>query len=57
LFTLHERLSLYKVRPVSARQSPERAIDILRRVASGATVLRGKRGDDAEQHFGRGEAG
>jgi hypothetical protein len=29
----------------SARWSPERAIDILRRVASGATVLKGKRGD------------
>jgi hypothetical protein len=31
----------------SARQSPERAIDILGRVASGATVLKGKRGDAA----------
>ena len=31
----------------SARQSPERAIDILRRVASRATVLKGKRGDAA----------
>jgi hypothetical protein len=29
----------------SARLSPERAIDILGRVASGATVLKGKRGD------------
>jgi hypothetical protein len=29
----------------SARQSPERAMDILGRVASGATVLKGKRGD------------
>jgi hypothetical protein len=32
---------------VSARQSPDRAIDILGRVASGATVLKGKRGDAA----------
>ena len=32
---------------VSARQSPERAIDILGRVASGATMLKGKRGDAA----------
>lgn len=31
----------------SARQSPERAIDILGRVAFGATVLKGKRGDAA----------
>jgi hypothetical protein len=31
----------------SARQSPERAIDILGRVVSGATVMKGKRGDAA----------
>jgi hypothetical protein len=31
----------------SVRQSPERALDILGRVASGATVLKGKRGDAA----------
>jgi hypothetical protein len=31
----------------SARQAPERAIDILGRVASGATVMKGKRGDAA----------
>ena len=31
----------------SARQSPERAMDILGRVASGAKVLKGKRGDAA----------
>jgi hypothetical protein len=32
---------------LSARQSPERAMDILGRVASRATVLKGKRGDAA----------
>ena len=41
----------------SVRQSPEFAMNILGRVASGATVLKGKRGDATtmtSQHFGGG---